>query len=242
MLTSEWQIRSLVNVSRFRLILSSTLWTGLSEEVWVTHFQLAVKFLLYVFDHPLAHLYFKASAHLNFQFREPKELFREPSDEERSMSPNQITSDMTKFDEADLLFGSLPTTTNVSALHPQPIHIFRLWQTFLDNVNPLTNIIHAPTMQKSILEAVGDLGQVPRGLEALMFAIYAFAVTSLSPQDCENTFGDTRPRLLAKYRLGTQKALIRAEFLRSSDLVILQAFVLHLVSSLHHSPQVFAVS
>ena len=88
-------------------------------------------------------------------------------------------------------------------------------------------------MQQSIVEAAGNLEHVSRGFEALMFAIYAFAVTSLNPQECESKFGEPKPILLDKYRLGTQKALVRAGFLRSSDLVILQAFVLYLVSLPH---------
>ena len=114
-------------------------------------------------------------------------------------------------------------------LHPQPVLIFRLWQTFLDNVNPLTKIIHAPTLQQSILDATGNLEHVSKGLETLMFAIYNFAVTSSSNAYCENMLGEAKTTLLARYRRGTQQALIRAEFLKSSELTVLQAFVLYLV-------------
>lgn len=86
-------------------------------------------------------------------------------------------------------------------------------------------------MQQLILDAVGDLEHVSKGLEALMFAIYTFAVTSLSTLECESMFGEAKSTLLAKYRLRTQQALVRAEFLRSSELVILQAFVLFLVGA-----------
>lgn len=147
------------------------------------------------------------------------------------MASTLNTHHSTNVDEASLLFGSSSPTVNLIDLHPQPVHIFRLWQTFLDNVNPLTKIIHAPTMQQLVLEAAGDLEHVPQGLEALMFAIYTFAVTSLSTIECESMFGEAKSTLLAKYRLGTQQALVGAGFLRSSDLVILQAFVLFLVCS-----------
>ncbi len=87
-------------------------------------------------------------------------------------------------------------------------------------------------MQQLILEAAGDLEHVSKGLEALMFAIYTFAVTSLATLECESMFGEAKSTLLAKYRLGTQQALVRAGFLRSSELILLQAFVLFLVSIL----------
>ena len=236
MLTSELHLRSLANMARLRLTLNSTLWTGLSDEVQDVSSQSAINFFLHCdlnYFPVCCPLFCQTDADLGFQFRRPRELIHESSDEEKCTSSNQDASDLDNFDEADLLFGLLPSTTDLSNLHPQPIHIFKLWQTFLDNVNPLTNIIHAPTMQHSILEAAGDVKHVPRGFEALMFAIYAFAVTSLSPGDCESMFEEPKLSLLAKYRLGTQKALIRAEFLRSSDLVILQAFVLYLVGLIH---------
>ena len=36
--------------------------------------------------------------------------------------------------------------TDLLAMHPNPLIIFRLWQIFLDNVDPLIKIIHAPTI------------------------------------------------------------------------------------------------
>lgn len=84
-------------------------------------------------------------------------------------------------------------------------------------------------MQQQILDAASDLVKVSKGLESLMFAIYHFAVTSSSSDYCESTFGEAKSTLLARYRFGTQRALIRVGYLRSSELVVLQAFVLFLV-------------
>ena len=145
------------------------------------------------------------------------------------MPAHQRALGCTNPDEVDLLFGLPSTTASLMDLHPQPVHIFRLWQTFLDNVNPLTKIIHAPTMQQQILDAASSLENVSKGLESLMFAIYNFAVTSSSNAYCESTFGEAKSTLLARYRCGTQQALIRVGYLRSSEMVVLQAFVLFLV-------------
>ena len=45
-------------------------------------------------------------------------------------------------DNMDLLLSSVDPSTNVQHLQPDPLHVFRLWQLFLDRVNPLTKIIH----------------------------------------------------------------------------------------------------
>lgn len=110
------------------------------------------------------------------------------------------------------------------------MQIFRLWQTFLDNVNPLVKILHTPTVQQLVLEASGNLKAVSKSMNALMFAIYVSAVNSLSNAECEGMIGQGKSVLLAKYYLGTQQALISAAFLKSSDMVVLQAYVLFLVS------------
>lgn len=108
--------------------------------------------------------------------------------------------------------------------------MFRLWQTYLDNVHPLTMIVHAPTVQQQILEASGNLENISKSTEALLFSIYAFAVTSNSNEECEARLGEDQLVLVARYQLATQQALRNADFLRTSDMEVMQAFLLYLVS------------
>jgi hypothetical protein len=122
---------------------------------------------------------------------------------------------------------SSPTQT--ANLHPSPDHIRRLWQIFLTNVNPLMKIIHVPSLQRAIEDAIADIEHVPRPLEALMFAIYCAAVLSIRDGQCRATFEEPRLTLQSRYRLGVRRALTRAHFMASSDLVILQALVIYLV-------------
>lgn len=107
--------------------------------------------------------------------------------------------------------------------------IFRLWQYFLDSVNPVLKIIHAPTLQQKILNAVDNLQDVPKNLEALLFSIYTISVASMSSVECISMFAHDRSSLLMQFRSATQQALIDADFLRCTDLTILQALVLFLV-------------
>jgi len=132
-----------------------------------------------------------------------------------------------------LLVGFGSTSKGLSALHPPPVQIFRLWQTFLVNVNPLIKMFHAPTLQQTILDASGDIRNIPRHVEAMMFGIYFLAVTSLQNEDCQTMFGEQRNTLLVKYAHGTQQALISARFLKSLNIGTLQALVLFLVSWSH---------
>jgi hypothetical protein len=112
--------------------------------------------------------------------------------------------------------------------HPTVPQIFRLWQTCLDNVNPLVKLFHAPTVQQMILDAVTDMSSIPKSTEVLMFAIYLISVTSMNDQDCTKVLGQSRPAMLAKYSNATQQALVNTEFLKSTSLVVLQALILYL--------------
>lgn len=111
--------------------------------------------------------------------------------------------------------------------------MFRLWQVYIDNVNPLLKISHVPTLQGRIIGAAADPIEIPKSLEALMFAIYFIAVQSMTDEDVQSTFGEDKPVLLARYHKATQQALTNASFMRSNELMVLQAYLLYLVSTIH---------
>jgi hypothetical protein len=121
-------------------------------------------------------------------------------------------------------------TSSVTNLHPSPIQIFQLWQIYISNVNPLLKISHAPTLQALIINASANTAKIAKPLEALMFSIYLIAVNSMPEAEVHSTFGEDKNVLLSKYHGATQQALINAGFMRSTELVVLQAYLLYLVS------------
>ena len=129
-----------------------------------------------------------------------------------------------------LLFGSRRTTVDVSTLHPDPVQIFRLWQIYLDNVNPLLKVTHTPGLQGRIIEATSNVTNINATLEALMFSIYCTSILSLIVEDCQTIFGSSKEDLLMRYQFGCQQALLKCGFLRSSDRDCLTALYLYLVS------------
>jgi len=119
---------------------------------------------------------------------------------------------------------------SVAHLHPPAIQIFQLWQIYINNVNPLLRITHIPTVQGQIIEASARLEKTPKGVEALMFAIYLMAITSLEDSDVQKMFDETRTTMLGRYHTALQQALINAGFMRTNDITVLQAYMLYLVS------------
>jgi Fungal specific transcription factor domain len=139
--------------------------------------------------------------------------------------------DETLADESnEFVLGLTPNSNLVQHLHPSSDNIFKIWQVFLENVNPMTKIVHYPSLQRQLVKASADLENIPKGLECLMFAIYTIAVGSLDDSECEALLGEARKTLLSRYRHGARRALARARFLGTADLVVLQAFVLYVLS------------
>jgi hypothetical protein len=114
--------------------------------------------------------------------------------------------------------------------HPNAVQIFQLWQTYLNNVDPILRLTHAPTLQKQIIAASADIRRVSRPLETLMFNMYFIAITSLPADEVQETFGVSKSAMLARFHAPAQRSLINANFMGSSDLMVLQAHVLYLVS------------
>ncbi|KAI0460275.1 fungal-specific transcription factor domain-containing protein [Xylaria acuta] len=163
------------------------------------------------------------------EFRAPTDPVPDSSEEEDVGSTINHAYDQ-MFGNTDgfpFAIGSQPQS--VTDLHPSGVQIFQLWQFYLDNVNPLLKLTHAPTLQVQIIEASSNLTKVSKSLEALMFAIYLMAITSLTDDEVEQTFNESKSNLLMKYQHGTQQALFNAGFMRMPDLTILQAYLLYCI-------------
>jgi hypothetical protein len=121
--------------------------------------------------------------------------------------------------------------SDVRPEHPLPESILQLWQVFVDNVDPLTKALHVPTIRLGVQRAASNTESLPPSFEALMFAIYSAAVTSLKDDECKKRFGEGRHILLRRYLTATKVALSRAKFMGTNSLIVLQALVLYLISA-----------
>ena len=140
------------------------------------------------------------------------------------------TSDLeASHDDFDFVLSSQPKS-NPRSHHPSPEIIRELWQIFIENVDPLTKVVHVPTLRPAIQKAASNIETIPRSFEALIFAIYSAAVMSLKDDECRQRFCEPRKTLLSRYISATKGALSRAKFMGTTSLAVLQALVLHLLS------------
>jgi len=147
------------------------------------------------------------------------------ADDTEETSPESMTPD----DQSELILGADSPEQDIEDLWPEAGHIFRLWQVYLDRVNPLTKIIHVPTLQPYLAEAITRSHNVPKSIEALLFSIFLMAAIALTPDECQSLLGQSREEALQRYSKGVRLTLLRMNFLKAHNLNTLQALVIYLV-------------
>lgn len=104
------------------------------------------------------------------------------------------------------------------------------WDVYKTNVDPLVRLMHKPTAENLFLRASRDQSSLSKSEEALLFAVYLAAVTSLDPEDCQTRLGLDKEIGLRRYRYASEQALARAGFLSTQEFIVVQAFTLFLVA------------
>ncbi|KAF5009747.1 hypothetical protein FDECE_4093 [Fusarium decemcellulare] len=148
-----------------------------------------------------------------------------PEDSQDLLSP-----DTTRIDDehVDLLLNGI-SSMQLDDLVPLPVHVFRLWQIFVERVNPLTKLVHVPTLQPVVIEAVTNHMNVSKNSQALLFAIYLSSVVSMTDKECRTMLDMPRDEALGRFTKGVKAALTKSNFLVNYDMVTLQALVLYLI-------------
>lgn len=93
-------------------------------------------------------------------------------------------------------------------------------------------VLHTPTLRRYVVDVSTHMDDIQnsKSTEALLFAMYYAAVTTMTPGNCMDHLQEDREALLDRYRSATEIAFANANILLSSDLITLQALVIFLVS------------
>ncbi|KAI4085944.1 MAG: hypothetical protein LQ344_007992 [Seirophora lacunosa] len=134
----------------------------------------------------------------------------------------------------NFIFSFNTSKVDLHPLHPTPAQIETMWSIYVQNVDPINRILHKPTLRKFLSGAKDNISSMPGGskMQALMFAIYFAAITSLTHEECTLQIGEHKEELLARYRYGTEQALVQAQLLNSSEMVTLQALAIRIAHAL----------
>ena len=107
-----------------------------------------------------------------------------------------------------------------------------LLDTFVYRVDSVLKVSHVPLL-RSLLLPDGPVNPEPLkgpSYEALKFAVCFTAACTLSEAECRATFAEEKDKVINKLRLATEVVLSRAKLLTTSDVTVLQAFAIYLVS------------
>lgn len=100
-------------------------------------------------------------------------------------------------------------------------------------VHVIARTVHRPSFERSYDRFWEDIsaGDEPRvSFQAVVFAALLSSVISMPSEKVLTEFGVTKEGLVENFKQGTEAALARANFLRTTKLETLQAFVMYLVS------------
>ena len=110
--------------------------------------------------------------------------------------------------------------------------IVALLDTYVYRVDSILKVTHVPLL-RTLLLPDGPVTSEPLNVpsyEALKFAVCFTAACTLSEAECRAIFVDEKDRIINKLRLATEVVLSQAKILTTSDVTVLQAFVIYLVS------------
>jgi len=131
-------------------------------------------------------------------------------------------------------FGQAVESPSVFEFLPSEFDRQRLIARYFEAVHPITRCVHEPSFQALYesfrLHVDIQMMEEPRpSTQAVVFAALFSAAVSLDENDVLQQYGTTKAVLVNKLKLGTESALSKADFLRTTKVETLQAFVMFLI-------------
>ena len=134
-----------------------------------------------------------------------------------------------------LLGGSIPVNQNNDIEPPQlptKLEAEALYHRYTEAVSPLAHVIHVPSFKRLFdrfwLDVeIGNPNQ--NSCTALILAVCMAAAASVSPLQAKSQFGITKEDLFLRLQRATERALLRANWAKTSNIRTLQALTIYLV-------------
>ncbi|KAK7713431.1 hypothetical protein SLS64_004681 [Diaporthe eres] len=121
-----------------------------------------------------------------------------------------------------------PTAQPVSKDDPAAKYVSgEFWANLSREVEGIKATLEQPSDDEDDDEGEDDEHPLSRTTEALFFAMYFGAVTSMQPDSCVKQLGEDRRVLSVQYKQAVEHALARADYLNSTSLETLQAFMIY---------------
>ena len=116
---------------------------------------------------------------------------------------------------------------------PAQAVVDRLIANYWIRIHPIARTVHRPSFERQYQNfwIRVNMGMEPRSsFQAVLFAALLSSVISIDEHTMRTEYGVEKRTLVDSFREGAEAALAKANFLRTTKLETLQAFVMYLVS------------
>ncbi|KAH8704877.1 hypothetical protein BGW36DRAFT_285553 [Talaromyces proteolyticus] len=133
---------------------------------------------------------------------------------------------------SDMLLGPILHDHALLDLLPTRAAADKLLQKYWESCHPVARILHRQAFEKRyevLWENVSQGIEPVPSIQAIVFATLFTAAVSMTASETLGIFGVDRQSLIQSFQLGTETALGKAHFLRTTKTETLQAFVMYLI-------------
>lgn len=148
--------------------------------------------------------------------------------------PTIALGSATEFPSDPLMGAFMGYQEHLLHCHPTHEEAMVLWNIHVENVEPICKVLHIPSSTRMAQEVSREPETVSRANECVLFAVYHFAVFTLTDEKCEKLFRRSRTMLIQRFSFAARQALVNASFLTTTDTSVVQALILFLLACRYH--------
>ncbi|KAH6675439.1 hypothetical protein B0J14DRAFT_652294 [Halenospora varia] len=149
-----------------------------------------------------------------------------PAQEWLKPGPSYITP------SSGFFFGAPGHQASLVDFLPSRLAADRLIKQYFNCVHPIAQMVHRPTFEKEYDNFWDEVSlgiEPPNSVQTIVFAAMFSGVVSMDESIIMRDFGVNKDSLISNFKLGTETALGRANFLRTTKIETLQGFVMYLI-------------
>ena len=168
-------------------------------------------------------------SHMWFNLGDDEIRHMSTDEEENTMTPDSVSTEAIPPDPLTGAF--LGCQQSILHYHPRHADAMQLWKTHAENVEPICKVLHIPSTGKMV-ESVSQRPEIAsKAEECLLFSIYHCAILSISEEECMRVFQRDRSTMMKRFHAAARQALVNVSFLKTTEIAVLQALYLFLLSS-----------
>ncbi|CCF38865.1 fungal specific transcription factor [Colletotrichum higginsianum] len=129
-------------------------------------------------------------------------------------------------------FGHTSEALSLDRRLPQKEAADRLTQQYFQAVHPVARCVHRPSFEneyRNFWDEVYNNIEPRASTQAIMFAAWFSAAVSMDDATVRELFGVTKANLIERMKTDTERALGKANFLRTTRVETMQAFIMYMV-------------